>query len=117
MRKLSYADLTVERDRLAIREHILSVAYTDMADSVYRHRDGRDSYVWKAYRLTGHAGGYVIGVFHGFTNGRPAILYVERLDTVLQQVRERSSSFMECGMCHAVERFARERYNALQLAG
>ena len=108
-KKLSYADLLTDRDALKIREHILGITVTDSPDASSQHHDGRDRYMWRAYRLTGAAGGYVVGVFHGHLNGRPSLFYVERLDVAAQQVRERYSSFADCGMCAAVSQFLNAR--------
>lgn len=113
-RKQSVADITAERDRLKIREHILSIAFLDQPDSTFRFRQGRDLYVWRAYRLSGPSGGYLVGVFHGFTNGRPNLLCAEHLDTAIQQIAERASSFADCGMDAAVYQFQNKRFAMLE---
>src|SRR5690242_12959113 len=97
-KKLSYADLAATHEQATRRLHVLEVVSTDIADDTYRHRDGRDVYTWKAYRLTGCAGGYLVCVFDGFVNKRKSLFYVEHLDTAAQQVRERGSIFRDCGM-------------------
>ncbi len=116
MKKQNAADILAERDILKIREHILTVAYLEQADATYRHRDGRDTYVWKAYRLNGAAGGYLVGTFNGFANHGPSMLYVERLDTAIEQVQHRASSFIDCGMCAAVHFFTNKRFELTRVA-
>jgi hypothetical protein len=110
-KKLSYTDLQAKCEMLDMRAHVLTVAATEMPDDVYRHRDGRDTYNWKAYRLDGAAGGYLTCVYNGFANDRKSLHYAERLDTAIQQVRERGSIFQDNGMADAVSRFHSARYN------
>jgi hypothetical protein len=112
-KKQSAADVLTERDTLKTREHVLSVAYTTIPDSTYIHRDGRDRYVWKAYRLAGHTGGYLVATFDGFQNRHTSLLYVEYFDTAVKQVAERGSCFRDCGMCDAVYKFNTLRYELL----
>jgi hypothetical protein len=112
-RKQSLADVLAERDTLKTREHVLSIAYTELPNATYRHRDGRDVYTWKAYRLAGHSGGYLVGTFDGFQNRHRSLLYVEYFDTAAKQVSERGSSFRDCGMCDAVYKFNTLRYELL----
>src|SRR3972149_2556826 len=49
MKKPSYLDVLADRERLVLTEHILGIAVTDQPDATYRHRDGRDVYIWRAY--------------------------------------------------------------------
>ena len=113
-RKQSAADVLAERDTLKTRELALSVAYTDLADGTYRHRDGRDVYTWKAYRLAGCTGGYLLATFDGFRNGHTSLHYVEYFETAIRQVQERGSIFRDNGMADAVSKFLNLRYELLQ---
>jgi hypothetical protein len=109
-RKESAAAILAERNTLRTREHILSIAYLETADATYRHRVGRDVYTWKAYRLDGAEGGLVVCYFDGFSNRKPSMFYVERLDTAAQQVREHGWAVLsESGMCDAVQQFTTKR--------
>jgi hypothetical protein len=115
-KKLSNIELMAERTRLTLRSDILEIVATETADDTYRHRDGRDTYTWKVYRLAGAAGGFLVCVFDGFVNKHKAVYYVERLDTAILQVQQRASVFADCGMCDAVSRFHSARYNLTQAA-
>lgn len=112
-KKQSLAEITAERDALKLTDHILTVALTDQADDTFRYRDGRDTYTWRAYRLTAPAGGYVVCVFDGFVNEKKHLFYAHLLDTAIESVRHRSSSLMDIGFTQATEQFTRARYNAL----
>jgi hypothetical protein len=111
-KKLSYNDLQAKCDRESTVAHIMTIAAMEQADATFRYRDGRDTYIWKVYRLDGCAGGYLVGVFDGFVNRRPSLYYAERLDTAIAGIAERRTSYVDAGgICQAVERFQTERYN------
>ncbi len=91
-------------DRLETKNHILEIATTEMPDQVYRHRVGRDTYTWKAYRLAGCAGGYVIGVFDGFNNRNKQVIVVAPLDDIRQ-----ANPSLENGAAYAATAFVNAR--------
>ncbi len=114
-KKLSYTDLQAKCDRESTIAHVMTIAALEQADVTYRHRDGRDTYIWKAYRLDGPTGGYLVGVFDSFVNKRPSLFYAEHLETAIAGIRERGTSYADAGgICTAVERFQVERYRRSQ---
>ncbi len=117
MKKLSYTDLLADRDRLATQAHVLTIRAIDDPDLTYTYRDGRDRYVWTAYRLAGQCGGYLVGIFHGHLNMRPSLHYAEYLETAIAGIRERASSYADAGgICQAVEQAIRTRHRLLTAA-
>ena len=110
-RKLSYDDLLADRDRQATIAHVMTIAAIESPDLTWTYRDGRDRYVWTAYRLAGPVGGYLVGIFHGAANGRPSLHYCERLDVAIQGIRDRRWAYVDAGgICVVVERAERQRY-------
>ena len=97
------ADLDREREI----SHILTLAILWPADANYRHREGRNLYRWKAYRLTGPAGGYVVATFDCPTNRRPSLHYVARLDKARDEASARAG--YEDGIAEAVNHFLTAR--------
>jgi hypothetical protein len=116
-KKLSYNDLQAKCNRESTVAHIMTIAALEQADATFRYRDGRDTYVWKAYRLSGPTGGYLVGMFDGFVNRRQSLYYAETLDTAIAGISERYTSYADAGgICQAVERFQVERYRLLKTA-
>ena len=116
-RKLSYTDLQAKCDRESTVAHVMTIAAIEQADATFRFRDGRDTYTWRVYRLDGPSGGYLVGVFDGFANRHKALYYAEHLDTAIAGIAARGTSYADAGgICQAVERFQRERYNRLHKA-
>ena len=117
-RRQPYPELLAERDRLSLQNLALSVAYDTTPDGEYTHRDGRDVYRWRLFGASRFDGGYLIGTFRSHIDPHPKhrVYYVERLDTAHLQVQQRYSSFADCGMCTAVDRFVLIRQRLLDAA-
>ena len=117
MRKLSYADVATDRARLDLRAHVLEIALVEpLGDAIHRHRDGRDTYTWRAYRLAGCAGGYVVCVFASFANRHPTVLHVGTLDAAIELVRQNPGAHADSGLQDAAYRFSQARFEATHAA-
>jgi hypothetical protein len=107
-KRIPYSELVGPVGWLSTRVHVLECAYGETPDASVKHKDGRDIYCWHLYHATGCEGGHLTGTFKSSIDPHPKhrVFYVERLDTAIQQVRERStSSFADCGMSAAVSQF------------
>jgi hypothetical protein len=98
-------------DALETRSHILEIAACEQPDAIYRQRVGRDTYTWKAYRLAGCAGGYVVALFDSFTNGKKSVHCVAPLD---QLVALRAGTDWEDGIAFALTAFVNSRAIAVK---
>ena len=115
-RKIPYAELEIQARRLSTRMHILECAHDVKPNLEYTHRDGKDVYRWRLYAVDSHDGGHIIGTFRSHIDPHPRhrVYYVEYLDTAARQVSERYSTFVDCGMSAAVERFLEYRRGYLE---